>query len=376
MKSFLLQLIVLNLLFISLNCSFQLSLFNELNKSNRGKNLILSPLSVFQILSLTANGARNETQSEMIEALQNADIDTLNAINYEILEAVQEFTTVEMANAVMSKFDPLQEFMDISETYCAPLEKLISVEQVNNWCSEKTHGKITKILSQLDATVQMILLNAVYFKGEWSNKFKERLTSKKIFYNLGNEIISVDTMNQISHYYYYQDDEIQAIELPFKKDGMTALIILPKRSVDINKYINSLNSEENSLSELISKLKYSKVDLDLPKFELKYDSSLKKILIDMGMEKAFTNSADFSGLSEDKKLKIDNVLHKTYLKVNEVGTEAAAVTAVVMKLTSAGPMREEIIYSMKVNRPFLFLLRSKRLPENYDLLFMAKIEAL
>ena len=223
MKSFLLQLIVLNLLFISLNCSFQLSLFNELNKSNRGKNLILSPLSVFQILSLTANGARNETQSEMIEALQNADIDTLNAINYEILEAVQEFTTVEMANAVMSKFDPLQEFMDISETYCAPLEKLISVEQVNNWCSEKTHGKITKILSQLDATVQMILLNAVYFKGEWSSKFKERLTSKKIFYNLGNEVISVDTMNQISHFNYYQDDEIQAIELPYNKDGMTAL---------------------------------------------------------------------------------------------------------------------------------------------------------
>ena len=154
-------------------------------------------------------------------------------------------------------------------------------------------------------------------------------------------------MNQISHFNYYQDDEIQAIELPYNKDGMTALIILPKRSVDINKYINSLNSEENSLSELKSKLKYSKVDLELPKFELKYDSSLKKILIDMGMERAFTNSADFSGLSEDKKLKIDNVLHKTYLKVNEVGTEAAAVTAVVMTLGSARPMQEEI-YSMKV----------------------------
>ena len=375
MKSFLLRLVFLNLLFISLNCSFQLSIFSELNKSNRGKNLIISPLSIFQILSLTANGARNKTQLEMIEALQNEDIDTLNAINYEILEAFQKFRTVEMANAVMSKFDPLEEFMDISEKYCAPFEKLISVKQVNNWCSEKTHGRITEILSKLEEEVQMILLNAVYFKGQWSSKFQERSTTKKIFYNLGNEIISVDMMNQISHFYYYQDDEIQAIELPYEQDGMTALIILPKRSVDINKYINSLNSEENSLSELKSKLKYSKVDLELPKFELKYDSSLKKILIDMGMEKAFTNNADFSGLSEDKKLKIDDVLHKTYLKVNEVGTEAAAVTAVIMRLGSARPMQEEI-YSMKVNRPFLFLLRGKRLPEDYDLLFMSKIEAL
>ena len=375
MKSFLLRFFIINLLFISLNCSFQLSLFNELNKNKRGKNLIISPLSIFQILSLTANGARNETQSEMIEALQNEDIDTLNAINYEILEAFQKFTTVEMANAVMSKFEPLEEFMDISEKYCAPFEKLISVKQVNNWCNEKTHGKITEILSKLDATVQMILLNAVYFKGEWSSKFREKLTSKKIFYNFGNEIISVDTMNQISHYYYYQDDEIQAIELPFKKDGMSALIILPKRSVDINKYINSLNSEENSLSELKSKLKYSKVNLELPKFELKFDSSLKEVLKDMGMETAFSDYADFTGLREERNLKIDDVLHKTYLKVNEEGTEAAALTVVAIKYLSAAPM-EEIVYSMKVNRPFLFFLRSKKLPENYYLLFMSKIEAL
>ena len=147
MKSFLLQLFIINLLFISLNCSFQLSIFDELNKSNRGKNLIISPLSIFQILSLTANGASENTQSEMIKTLKNTDIDTLNAINYEILEVSNEFTSIEIANAVMSKFTPSQEFMDVAEKYCAPPEELISVEQVNNWCREKTHGKITKILS-------------------------------------------------------------------------------------------------------------------------------------------------------------------------------------------------------------------------------------
>jgi serpin B len=375
MKSFLIKLFVINLLFISLNCSFQVSLFNELNKSNKGKNLIISPLSIFQILSLTTNGARDKTQLEMLEALQNEDIDTLNAINYEILEASKNFTTVEIANAVMSKFTPLQEFVDISEKYCAPIEKLISVEQVNNWCSEKTHGKITKILSQLEASVQMLLLNAVYFKGEWSNKFKETATTKKDFYNLGEIVKQVDTMKQISRFNYYQDSQIQAIELPYKKDGMSAIIILPKENVDINKYITSLASEENSLNQLIPKLKYAKVNLELPKFELRFESSLKEVLKDMGMEEAFSDYADFSGLREEKKLKIDDVLHKTYLKVNEAGTEAAAVTAVIMVPTSAGPT-QEIIYNMKVNRPFLFLLRSKKLPANYDLLFMSKIEKL
>ena len=180
-------LLVVFLLFNSLNCSFQVSIFNELNKSKRGQNLIISPLSIFQILSLTANGAKGETQKEMLLALQGADLDKLNYVNYEILEIIKKFKTVDIANAVMSRFTPLKEFTETAEKYCAPLEQLISVQQVNNWCSEKTHGKITKILDELDSTVQMILLNAICFKGEWSNQFDELSTNKKIFYNLGTE---------------------------------------------------------------------------------------------------------------------------------------------------------------------------------------------
>ncbi len=374
MKSFFINPFIINyLLFISANCSFQVSIFNEINKSKKGENLIISPLSIFQILSLTTNGAKGKTQLEMIEALQNTEIEALNSINYEILEAFKEFKTIEIANAVMSKFTPLQEFLNISEKYCAPFEQLISVEQVNNWCSEKTHGKITKILDKLDRGIQMILLNAVYFKGEWVNQFKESLTQKKIFYNLGTEIKEVETMSQITNFNYYEDTKIQAVQLPYKKDGMSAIIILPRETVDINKYIISLNSEENSINQLIEKLTYVKVNLELPKFELEFYSSLKEVLGDMGMEKAFTNDADFTGLREENNLKIDDVLHKTYLKVNEFGTEAAAVTAVIIKYTSAMP-KKEIIYQMKVNRPFLFLLRSSKLPSDYDLLFISKIE--
>jgi len=376
MKSVFINIIlVISLLFNSLNCSFQVSIFNELNKSKRGQNLIISPLSIFQILSLTSNGAKGQTQKEMVQALQGADLEKLNYANYEILEIFQKFKTVEIANAVMSRFTPLKEFTEIAEKYCAPQEQLISAQQVNNWCSEKTHGKITQIIDQLDASVQMILLNAVYFKGEWSNKFKESLTKKKVFYNLGTEIKEVDTMNKIDHFAYYEDTKVQAIQLPYTQDGMSALIILPRENVDINKYISSLNSNETSLSDLISNLKYSKVNLDLPKFKLEFFSSLKETLKDMGMATAFTNDADLTGLREERNLKIDDVLHKTFLKVNENGTEAAAVTAVITKYTSARPVQEKI-YQMKVNRPFLFMLRSNKLPSDYDMLFMSKIESI
>ena len=186
MKYFLLNIFILCfLLFNSLNCSFQVSLFNEINKGKKGKNLIISPLSIFQILSLTANGARDQTQLEMIETLQGEDIEDLNSINYEILEISQNFKTVEIANAVMSKFVPIQDFLNVSEKYYAPFQKLVSAEQVNSWCSEKTHGKIPKIIDQLSPDMAMILLNAVYFKGKWKNKFTEKSTKKKAFYNKG-----------------------------------------------------------------------------------------------------------------------------------------------------------------------------------------------
>ena len=371
MKSFLL--IIFVSFIIALNCSFQLSLFNEINKRKKGQNLIISPLSIFQILSLTANGAKDKTQLEIVQTLQNEDIEDLNSINYEILEIFKNFTTVEIANAVMSKFLPTQEFLDISEKYCAPYQELISVQQVNNWCDEKTHGKISKIIDELDSAIQMILLNAVYFKGTWKNTFNEKVTEKKDFYNKGIEIKQIDTMSQLSSFFYYEDNKLQAIELPYIKDDISALIILPRENIDINKYIASLNSEENSLNDLIQKLKYSKVKLELPKFELEFFSSLKETLSDMGIEIAFTDFANFTGLREEGNLKIDDVLHKTYLKVNENGTEAAAVTAVTVKTTSVKPTHENI-YQMKINKPFLFFLRSKKLPQVNDLLFMSKIE--
>ena len=191
---------------------------------------------------------------------------------------------------------------------------------------------------------------------------------------MGSEENNVDTMTQIEYFKYYEDKNVQAIELTFKEDYMSALIILPSEKIGINKYIDTLSISNDEYKKIIEGLDYVKVHLQLPKFEVNFAQNLNQVLIDLGMYNAFSSQyADFTGLREEGNLYISQVIQKTYLKVNEEGTEAAAVTAVVINYGSM-PGEEEKIYDMKVNRPFLFLLRNSQLPEGYDMIFMSKIE--
>ena len=142
----LLNLCIILFFVIFSNCSFQSTIFNKMNKDKIGENLIISTLSIFQVLSLAANGARKDTLSEMLDVLQYENIDELNKINFEIISIVKDFSTIDIANVVMTTFNPLKEFNLIADKYLAPTEPLISVNQVNDWCKNKTHGKIDKIL--------------------------------------------------------------------------------------------------------------------------------------------------------------------------------------------------------------------------------------
>ena len=372
------KLIFLFSFFIISNCSFQTSIFNELNKQSNGKNLVLSPISIFQILSLTSNGANGPTKEEMLETLQNSNDISLNSINYNLLKVLKNFTTLEIANAVMTKVDPEKKFTEICNNYLALITKLETAEQVNNWCSQKTHGKINKIISEIPEDVKMILLNAVYFKGLWESEFTKKQTKLKSFYNLNKNEVKVETMYKLGFFNYYEGDDIQAVEIPYKKDKMSAVIILPKKELDINTWINKISNNQNNLNSIINKLSFQRVHLELPKFKFEYLVELKETLQNLGMSTAFTENADFTELSQKEDLKIDSVIQKSFIKVDEEGTEAAAVTMVRVSVKkSAGPIRrKEIIRIMKVNRPFLFLIKSSLLPEDYNLLFMAKIEKL
>ena len=364
--------LILSSLYLS-SCSFQTTFFKEINTQYKGKNVIVSPLSAYQVLGLTTNGANGQSQEEMLLALENKDLEELNEINLEILKVSKDFSTIEIANAIMTAFTPKEKFVDIALQYESSIEPLKSVTQVNNWCNLKTHGKIPKIMDQLPPNTVMVLLNALYFKGEWVKEFSENLTTTRAFYNFNDESKStqIPMMLAKDNYNYYEDSQQQIIEIPYKKDYMSAVIILPSQSIDINKYISKL--DDDTIQKLIKKMSTKEVQLQLPKFELEFDSTLNEILQKMGMVQVFDQSlADLTGMKDEKDIYIGQVLQKTFLKVDEKGSEAAAVTAVVVQ-TKSMPLNNN---RMIINRPFLFMLRNKKLPQNYEMLFMAKIEQL
>ena len=376
-KLYLLLSILINSYFI--NCSFQISLFNQLNKKNKNKNLNISPLSIFQALSLTTNGANGETQTELLQLLDNKQMEEINYINSNILSKIKENSSLEIANAIMSKLTPLPNFIQIAkDNYLSEIQPLNNVKQINKWCDNKTHGKIKKIIDKLESNVYMIILNAVYFKGKWNIPFSEDLTTKKAFYNFNskNNEKKVDTMINTDYFSYFEDSNLQAIEFLFQKDDMSALIILPNDKLDINDFIDIIDKDNEYLYTIIDNFKDSKVYIEIPKFEIEYGESLKEILKDMGVNLAFNTNADFSKIRVQNDLLIDDVIHKTYIKVNEEGTEAAAFTAVEMLDMGAEPIEEEKIYNMVINRPFLFIIRNNKLPKNYDIIFISKVEEL
>ena len=368
---------LLPLLFQCLNCMFFTKIFYQINKEKIGENLIISPLSIYQLLSLLSNGAKGETISEMIKALGSSNIEELNDINRKILEQSKLFSNIEIANAIMTKCKPLNSFLMYAKLYLADVEILESVEQINNWCSEKTHGKINQIIEELNPQTKMILLNAVYFKGNWVFPFDKDSNMKLPFYNLGKEKILVETMVGIENYRYFENPEFQIIELPFKEDFMSAIIILPSENSDINLYIESLLSKDQSkLYQLIQKLDYARVQIELPKFEINFSQVLNNDLKKLGIKQIFEcEKGDLSGLCEEEKnIWVSSIIHKTYLKINESGTEAASVTAAIALGMAINYNKEIIIYKMKVNRPFLFILKNSRFPQGYDIVFMGKIE--
>ena len=376
-KLYLLLSILINSYFI--NCSFQISLFNQLNKKNKNKNLNISPLSIFQALSLTTNGANGETQTELLQLLDNKQMEEINYINSNILSKIKENSSLEIANAIMSKLTPLPNFIQIAkDNYLSEIQPLNNVKQINKWCDNKTHGKIKKIIDKLESNVYMIILNAVYFKGKWNIPFSEDLTTKKAFYNFNskNNEKKVDTMINTDYFSYFEDSNLQAIEFLFQKDDMSALIILPNDKLDINDFIDIIDKDNEYLYTIIDNFKDSKVYIEIPKFEIEYGESLKELLKDMGVNLAFNTNADFSKIRVQNDLLIDDVIHKTYIKVNEEGTEAAAFTAVEMLDMGAEPIEEEKIYNMVINRPFLFIIRNNKLPKNYDIIFISKVEEL
>lgn len=348
---------------------FQYNIFKNLIITSNNKNVIISPLSIHQIISLASNGALGSTQTQMISSLNAKNVVALNNENQKINEIINSSSlnkNLIVSNGIFTKCNPKENFIEVCKRkYGATVEKLLSAKQVNDWCAEKTNNKISKIIDSI-SQVEMILINAVYFKDQWQSTFNERATKKEMF----NQIQKVDMMHQrLKHVNFFENENVQIIEIPYVNRKLSSVIILPAQDISIDIFLSNLSGQV--VEEYMSMLKRETVDLSLPKFELRYEVNLNDIMQKLGMEDAFDpTNAKFGNISEEMKLFISQIIHKTYLKVDENGTEAAAVTAMIL-CGSAMPKQEKI-YEMKVDRPFFFGIKHSDINDMF--LFMSKIE--
>ncbi len=229
-----------------------------------------------------------------------------------------------------------------------------SKDIINNWVDEKTNQKIDKIVDNISSDDRMFLINAIYFKGAWKAEFDKNDTEDKTFYLSDGSTKSVATMKIENDFAVYFEQNYSAIELPYGQGNYSMVVLLPNDDSSLPELINQLNSAEwNNL--MLSIGEPSGWNLELPKFKFEYENELNNELADLGLGIAFSDLADFTGINKDGNLAISRVKHKTFIEVNEEGTEAAAVTSVTMGVTSAGPGMNDFA----IDHPFLFAIKEK-----------------
>jgi serpin B len=326
------------------------------------------------------NGANGETYDEMRSTLQfahlsNEEINKSYKSLIEALYASDPKVIFQSANSIWYRDEITfeQPFFDLSIKYFNALvselnfNDPVSFEIINNWVNQNTNGKIEKILDSIPPDAVMYLINAIYFNGTWKFEFDKEETKVDEFNLLNGEKIDTDMMVQTNDFNYYINEDLQAIELPYGDGNFSMVILLPNEDSDINEFANGINEEK--LNSWLAGLTLQQGTLWLPKFKVEYNSELKDYLELMGMVTAYNPlKADFSNMYKGpEKLFISRVFHKTFVEVDEEGTEAAAVTLVEIEITSAG---EGNNFNIKVNRPFVFIIKEKN---SNCILFMGKI---
>ncbi len=364
----------------SANNSFAANLFSKVAAQEAGKNFFISPLSVSMALAMTLNGASGQTYIDMqktlgLGGLSNEDINQSYQSLMTMFDNLDPSVTFNIANSIWYRntFQVLGSFITTDSMYFDSEVRSLdfndpnSAAVINSWVSSKTNGKIPSIISPpIDPAVMMYLINALYFNGTWKYAFDSVNTKPYSFY-LSNGLTEIDSMMVMRDTLnYYSDANFQVVELPYGSGDYSMLVLLPTTTSSASQFAAFNQTEVNNI---IGGLSSQDVQLTLPKFKVEYSTSLKNVLTQMGMGIAFTANADFTKINPTGHLAISDVIHKTYIDVNENGTEAAAVTVVVVVTTVvAEPIHGPI--NVDVNRPFLFLIK-----ENHDntILFLGAI---
>ncbi len=348
--------------------AFGLRLFRRLGEAENGKNLFISPLSVSMALGMTLNGADGATRDSMAHALELAGL-TEDQINgsyrtlIDLLTSIDPKVDVRIANSVWARSGVSVDtgFAGrLGRFFSAPVTSLdmaspAASPRINRWVSDATGGRIPSIVpDQIPGDLVMYLIDAIYFKGSWSRRFDPKLTTDGEFKLRDGSVTSVKMMRgETAKLSVASGDRYQIVDLPYGDGQYSMTIILPRPGVDVDALIAGLDA--STWSAWLASLRESETMISMPRFKLTYESSLNDVLMGMGMAVAFTTDADFTRMSRDYPkgaLFIGEVRHKTFVEVNEEGTEAAAATSVGMVETSAP---EPIV----VNRPFICAIRER-----------------
>jgi serine protease inhibitor len=346
--------------------AFGLKLFREIDlQEDPGANIFISPLSVAMALGMTYNGAAGETQAAMQETLelQGLSIDEVNQSYRSLIDLLRNLDpTVEfiLANSIWYRdgFPVIQDFLDVNREYFdAEVTGLdfaspSAAPTINGWVNENTNGRIEQIVDDpISPDLVMFLIDAIYFKGDWTFQFDEGLTTNGPFYLEDGTVTQVPMMMHAepADVGVYRDSELEAIDLSYGGKAYSMTIVMPASDYSVESLVEQLDVER--WAEIIGGLRTTGVTIVMPKFTLEYELEMTDVLTALGMGIAF-GAADFSNMTP-ASVAISRVKHKTFVDVNEEGTEAAAVTSVEIGLTSGGPP------VITVNHPFVFAIRER-----------------
>jgi serpin B len=369
------------------NNAFALDLYRAIK--DQDGNLFFSPYSLSQALAMAGAGARGQTEHEMFTTLQFKFSQeqlhaAFNGLDLELAKRGQgakgkdnKAFRLHIINAIWGQVDFKFQaaYLDLlAQNYGAGLRTLDFIKeadksrlQINRWASDQTEGRIKDLLlpGTINPLTRLVLTNAIYFNAAWQYQFTKESTGNADFTLLDGSRVSVPMMHLQKSFAYSEGSGYQAVELPYDGQELSMVIILP-RSDSYRAFESALNSQQ--VNSIIQNLKSGRVNLSMPRFTFESRFSLKKALGDMGMKTAFSPSdADFSGMDGAKDLFIQDVIHKAFVAVDEAGTEAAAVSAVMMGVTSAPAEQPKEI---TLDHPFIFLIRDN---QTNSILFLGRV---
>jgi serpin B len=348
---------------------FGLEIFQKIRKESDSENIMISPLSISVAFAMAYNGADKDTKTEMEKAMKLNGLTTeqINSSYKMLINALQsldEKVVFEIANAIFyaDGFSVKPDFLNINKTvYNAEVERLnfnssAAVDKINDWVANKTNDKITKIIESLSPDDRMVLLNAIYFNGIWKNKFDEKGTHLLNFTKTNGTNMEIPMMKKEEKLDYSANSLFNAIKMPYGKGQYNMIVMLPVTGKNSQDVIDALfaNNWNNWMKSFETK---DPVVVTMPRFKFAFETKLNSVLAEMGMVKAFQpNIADFSKISNED-LYISSAIHKSFIDVNENGTEAVAVTSITFTTTSAGNEPPKTYFT--VNKPFVFAITEK-----------------